>query len=173
MSRSSNALIAVLLMLAASAADGSAQFRYGSPPEDLTTYDWTAWLVGEWEGTFEYGDTSVPYRQTFEFSPDRKYIITHNQRGGGEEAYRGLGVFSYYPATNEAYGQWFGVEHDTNDGWGVREGAQMRWTIRRLGMRVTRVRIRTGENTYIVENEVLAPDGSVSRSREVMRRVGT
>jgi hypothetical protein len=115
----------------------------------------------------------LPYRQTFEFSPDHRYMITHNARGDGGAVYRGFGVFSYYPVTGEAYGEWFGTEHDTNEGWAVRDGARMVWTIRRLGMRITRIRTRTGPDSWTVDNEVLMPDGKTTRSRETMRRVSS
>lgn len=153
------------------ADEAGAQFRNGSPPGDLAGYDWTAWLVGRWEGTWESGGVARPYLQTFEYSPDHQYLITHNQRGEGEEVYRGFGIFSYYPATGEAYGEWFGMNHDTNDGWAKRDGERMVWTIRRLGLRITRIRTRTGPDSFTVDNEVQAPDGSITRSREVMRRV--
>lgn len=156
------------LAVVATAPSASAQFRYGHAPDDLAAYEWTAWLVGEWEGTWESGGRTIPYRQSFAFSPDRRYVLTHNQRGD----YRGFGVFSYYPATGDAYGQWFGTEHDTNDGWAMRDGEVMRWTIRRLGMRIERVRTRTGPDTYVVDNTVVRPDGTIIRSREDMRRVG-
>lgn len=163
-------LIAAAVACVIGAVPVSGQFRTGHPPEDLATYDWTAWLVGAWEGTWETEAGVQPYRQSFELSPDRRYILTHNERGAGDAAYRGFGVFSYYPTTGEAYGQWFGMQHDTNDGWAIRDGETMRWTIRRLGMRITRVRTRTGPDSYVVENEVLTPEGAVSRSREVMTR---
>ena len=165
--------IARVLLVAATTATpaAAAQFRYGNPPEDLAAWEWTAWLLGEWEGTAERDGDSVPYRQSFTLSPDRRYLLTHNERGVGADAYRGFGVFSYYPATGEAYGQWFGMNHDTNDGWARRDGERMVWTIRRLGLRITRTRTRTGPDSYVVDNEILAPDGSVTHSRETMQRV--
>lgn len=175
LARNRRARYALLFVVAASLAAPHAafgQFRNGHPPPPLSTWDWTAWLLGEWEGTWESGGRSLPYRQTFALSPDERYVITHNLRGEGDAAYRGFGVFSYYPATNEAYGQWFGMNHDTNDGWAFRDGDVMTWTIRRLGLRITRIRTRTGPDSYVVDNEVLQPDGTLSRSREVMRRVG-
>ncbi|MEQ9398302.1 MAG: hypothetical protein RJQ04_03950 [Longimicrobiales bacterium] len=170
-SRARSLLLFVVVGALAAPRAAHAQFRNGHPPPPLSTWDWTAWLLGEWEGTWESAGGSLPYRQTFALSPDERYVITHNLRGEEDTAYRGFGVFSYYPATNEAYGQWFGMNHDTNDGWARRDGHVMTWTIRRLGMRITRVRTRTGPDSYVVVNEVLQPDGSVSRSREVMRRV--
>lgn len=161
------------MAIAATAQPAAGQFRDGHPPQDLATYDWTAWLVGRWEGVWDSSAGKLPYVQTFELSPDHEYLITHNVRGAPESAYRGLGVFSYYPLTREAYGQWFGMNHDTNDGWAVRDGERMIWTVRRHGLRITRVRTRTGPDSFTVENEALAPDGSVSHSTETMRRVSS
>jgi hypothetical protein len=164
-------VVAPALLAVALPDPAVSQFRMGHAPDDLARYEWTAWLVGEWEGEWIAEGQVRLYRQSFQFSPDHRYIITHNQRGNGPDAYRGLGVFSYYPATGEAYGEWFGTEHDTNAGWAVRDGERMVWTIRRLGMRITRVRIRTGPDSYEVKNEVVSPDGATTRSREVMKRV--
>jgi hypothetical protein len=141
-----------------------------SAPEPVSDYDWTAWLVGEWQGWFESEEGRAPLRQTFELAVGGRYLYTEIVMNEGQPGeYRGIGVFQYFPGDGTAYGNWFGAIQ-TNDGHARREGDSFIWEIPRLGGTVIRVRERVSDDEYLVTNTRVV-DGETVTTHERMRRV--
>lgn len=139
----------------------------------LQHYDWTQWLIGEWEGTYERPGVTLPMRQSFAYFLDGRYLYTEVQLGEGPEAFRGFGIFEYFPEADSAFGHFFDSNGITNDGWGKRVGERLVWHIdqhRRGGLTTTRVRERLGADAYVSRNYHVEADGTQVHTIERMRR---
>ncbi len=142
------------------------------PP--LDSYDWTRWLVGEWEGWLEQPDgRRVRQTQSFTFDVDSRFLITRlRQEVASGQWYTGTGMFQYDPASETSVGHWFGIVGDRNIGLGRRDGDRWVWEIQRDGRpRVLRIRQRIGNDEYRMTNTSVAADGTRRVTTEVMRRV--
>ena len=104
---------------------------------------------------------------------DERYIYTELQFGEGPDAFRGFGIFEYFPEADSAYGHFFDINGVTNDGWAKRFGDRVVWHIdmhRRGGRTSTRIRERISADEYVVHNHVVGPDGTQTQSTERLRR---
>lgn len=140
---------------------------------DLSTYDWTQWLVGAWEGTMKSDDGQTKkYKQTFEYTLENRWILTRLEITGekGTE-YKGMGLFLYIPETGEAVAHWAGLFGDYNEGNGKREGDKLIWNFNRLGRRYHRVFEKINQDEYHASNTILYPDGKIVRTKEIMKRI--
>lgn len=137
----------------------------------LRQFDWTQWLVGEWEGTTEGPQGVRPFKQSFRLSDDGHYVLTEVQFGEGKTAFRGFGVFQYFPAADSAYGNFFGMDGITNDGWAKRFDDRMVWHLQRGSRTTTRIRERLGDDAYVVHNYSVRADGTMYQTTERLKRM--
>lgn len=151
---------------------GAAQTLSALP--DLREYDWTHWLVGEWEGWIENAEGDrTPLQQSFEYAADGRHILTRLRVGSEQDpAYFGVGIFSYDPRRGLSTGDWYGMLGDRNYALGRRDGEAWTWDIYRHGReRVLRVRQRLNEHEYQVTSTTITADGDKRVSRERMKRI--
>lgn len=136
----------------------------------LTEFEWTQWLVGEWEGTAEGPSGTVPMTQSFRYTLEDQYILTNVRFGEGENAFTGFGVFQYFPKADSAFGDFFGVDGLKNNGWGKYYENKVVWHLRRGLRTTTRIRERVSDNEYVVYNYSVTADGRRYESVERLKR---
>jgi hypothetical protein len=166
------------------------------PPKTLDD-DWSRWLVGEWEGSFESSVGKGENWMEVELCLNGEFLITKyrsrapkityehvqhlketmgvsdndikNMRGS---IYKGLEIRTIDPDTGEVFGQWFDNWRPVFSGRSRREGNKeiMEWEWPKQRVSIIRIIEKVSDDKFVMTGKWTMPNGSVMDDKTEMTR---
>jgi len=144
-----------------------------APPQPLQD-DLYEWMAGEWEGTTESPMGKAADEMKVDWDLDHQFLNFHYKSKIGEGStamtYKGQGMMTVNPQTQEYVGYWFGSFRDISVGKGTRTGNKITMTWDGPTGSETRTMEKVAEDKWVMAFKGKGPDGSETTGATTLTR---